>query len=242
MTASWCDVEAWAKAAADERYYWEIEKVDQELVDAMRGTFPDSLIWRIATQYDAIRTFPKSPNRPQFVAEFRRLADHVAEAGDDDGFDVFVRACRDLADFAKKHLISEQGSTRRPLSGVSKVLWHRQPTIGFIFDTNAFVSLKRAGLLGDYHQHLARWGGYERGGEQRFLQFAAGYRNFFLPLHKPISHALASVGRDTRRASRIVDKLLWDTDGRMSPNEADRVIANAAVSAVRATWPSYLLD
>ena len=225
----WQNIDAWAQAAADERYYWDI---DSYYIYKIQEGISDEIIWDIVKQYDTLRTFP-TKNRGKFCDEFRRVADKIVQVGENDPFGAFVETCLHLADFVKKNLISENGATRRPLSGVSKLLWHRHPERGFIYDSKAFTTLSSAELLGTHENGFLP----ERGvnGEKKFLKFAAGYRKYFFPLHQPIAQALADIGRDPLRASRVVDKLLWNTRGGFSPSGEDREIAEAAVEAVRAT-------
>ena len=229
------DPDYWLAASVEEHRQWG--RNDSRFLASLEGDFTARDLWAIAGNYRVARHFPlKGEARPGFEAELRKAnlgsSDHMAS------FDTFVRTTRDLA--LKASLLGRF----RPLSGASKLLWFRFPNVGFIYDNLALGAVCKGGFTAPFYDSLKAWGGPPSDDhEWNFLIFAAGYRMFFRPLHEQIGMALVSVGRDKRRAARVVDKLLWIAGGsdptryrdlgRANAEGADRVVAKAACASAK---------
>src|SRR4051794_28704081 len=81
--------------------------------------FDDEEAWHVARTYSVARNFPVS-HRKRWLKSFRELQT-PAENGD--SFAWFVRGVRQLATQAA--CMKSENRSFRPLSGVSKLLWHR---------------------------------------------------------------------------------------------------------------------
>jgi hypothetical protein len=194
--------ESWLAAVVEQRLQWD--KVDKKFSTAFSGKYTSEDIWKLAANYRVARNFPKEI-RSRFVKDFRCVKIS--------SYDEFVRASRELARNVKNSGNGEV-KTSRPLSGVSKLLWHRFPGHGFIYDELALKAVLRNGFVAPYVSSLEKWGGVSSDDprEWNFLIFAAAYQKYFWPLHHPLAEAMTRRGRMRRRqAHRVVDKLLWIT-------------------------------
>jgi hypothetical protein len=195
------DKKYWIAAVVEQREKWEKSQGDRKHIARLQGSFSDEELWAVAGAYRVARNFPKRM-RKRFTEKFRRTKPSSK-------FDSFVKTARSLAAYAKKSG-TKRGRRYRPLSGVSKLLWHRFPRKGFIYDQLALRAVTDNGLTAPFILSVAKWGGPpEDKRETSFLIFAASYQVFFEPLHVPIASSLKSEGCEPLRAARIVDKLLW---------------------------------
>ena len=182
----------------------------------MAGNFDTETLWKVASAYKVARNFP-FPIREQWTTLLREIRGPTRE---EDPYEWFVLTVRELAEQAANLRRGEKPF--RPLSGASKLLWHRFPTTGFIYDSQARQGLARAGLLSPFYDRLERWGGPSS--DQReidFLQFAAAYERYRLPEVNRVQRATIQHGLDTPQATRFLDKLLW-LFGSKQPSEAIR--------------------
>lgn len=243
----WLDHRLWRAAVVEQNRDWDLHH--RELADEMRGAFNDETLWKISRLYRTARNF-REDQRHLVAKRIRDKIDDVKEGTRQAAFDSIVVLTRELSTYAKElepiklprkvELEASPRKNSRPLSGISKIIWHRHPELGFIYDARALTAATRSGLLAPFHDLLSSWGGEPKDdGEADFLIFAASYRRYFLPLHEPIAEEIAKKKGDTRRASRIVDRLLWNRRNRRNgrpeviAEPEDESIAWAALEAAR---------
>jgi len=198
------DERYWLAASVEEHLRWNSN--DRVFLTSLEADFDGKALWRVAGSYHVARNFALGAARDSFESEFRSVKlEPLAQPA---SFDSFIRTTRELARQA-----SVTGRFR-PLSGASKLLWFRFPDIGFIYDNLALTAIRKQGFTAAFYDSLQAWGGPPSDShEWNFMIFAAGYRRYFRPLHEQIGKALVSIGRDKRRAARVVDKLLWIAGG-----------------------------
>jgi len=193
--------ESWLAAVVEQRLQWD--KVDLKFAKAFSTKYTSEDIWELAVNYRVARNFPKEI-RMRFEKEFQGV--------EISSYDEFVRTSRKLAKNIKNSGNNEV-RTSRPLSGVSKLLWHRFPEHGFIYDALALNAVLSNGFVAPYVSSLKNWGGVSSNDphEWHFLIFAAAYQKFFRPFVDPLAKAMRHRDRKRQQAYRVVDKLLWIT-------------------------------
>lgn len=193
----------WCAAVGEHQYRWN--RGDSSLFAALAAeTFDAKVVWEIAANLSVARNFTEEARE--------HVVQRLQSARPDGGamFDWFVSETRALAKEVKSFSSARKGRSFRPLSGVSKLLWHRFPDHGFIFDSRAGRALRAAGLCAPFFDLLHAWGGRpEDNRESDFLIFAAGYQAHCSPNLPPLRDALSDQSLDPRNASRLIDKLLW---------------------------------
>lgn len=208
------DPNYWLAAITMQRFCWlEGEKAhsDRDILIKMLGSKWRNEIWKMAVIYKVARNFPL------FIRS--RAETHIAKAKIQD-FDSFVFQTRKITqtiyDLEK---MKPNSRAFFAISGVSKILWHRFPEHGFIYDDQTRIALFNNGLVAPFFETVVDWGGSaanDRKREAEFLIFAAAYKTYCLPLCEPLTKLLKSDihlekldNEPMIRANRILDKLLW---------------------------------
>jgi hypothetical protein len=164
----------------------------------------------MARAYKVARIFP---------VDIRDQARKILSRANITSFDAFISQARICP--MRIWEVEARNEKRRyfAISGVSKILWHRFPQHGFLFDDQARRALANGGFGASFHTQMRAWGGpphEDLKDDCDFLTFAAGYQKYCVPMYDVIEpfaelrpqHAAL---RDEARicAIRVIDKLLW---------------------------------
>lgn len=213
------DATHWVAAIVEARKLWNNDE-ERGKIERMTGPNWRKAIWKTTGDFRVSRNIPIL-HRDHFLKLIgnARISD----------FGSFVSETRKIVRVFKQHqvrenkLLNNKGEKKRksfsPMSGVSKVIFHRFPNHGFIFDDQAKIAISHAGLLAPFHDSLTDWGGSipnDNSLEADFVAVAAAWERYFAPLKANIvenvrlpQYQPVLPHEHDIFAIRILDKLLW---------------------------------